>query len=87
MDNTLIQIRGRKRVVLFSPQDASNLYLQGDKSLIVDIDNPDLEKYPKFSSVTRHECILEPGDILFIPAMWFHRHRPHHSLKWYLASY
>ncbi|EDV21066.1 uncharacterized protein TRIADDRAFT_30960 [Trichoplax adhaerens] len=72
MDNTLIQITGRKRVVLFSPQDASNLYLQGDKSAIVDIDNPDLQKYPKFASVTRYECVLEPGDILFIPAMWFH---------------
>ncbi|EKX39134.1 hypothetical protein GUITHDRAFT_143741 [Guillardia theta CCMP2712] len=52
MDNALIQVTGRKRVVLFSPQDADNLYMVGDKSAVLDIDNP--------------------GDVLFIPALWFH---------------
>ena len=31
MDNILIQVTGSKRVVLFSPQDANNLYLNGKK--------------------------------------------------------
>jgi len=44
----------------------------GDKSGIIDIDNVDLETYPKFAHVEWHECVLEPGDVLFIPAMWFH---------------
>ncbi len=72
MDNILIQVIGRKRVVLFSPQEALNLYLNGDKSEVVDIDNPDLTKYPKFKNAVKHECYLEPGDSLFIPALWFH---------------
>ncbi|CAH1788010.1 unnamed protein product [Owenia fusiformis] len=72
MDNMLIQIKGRKRVVLFSPRDATYLYLNGDKSEVLDIDKPDLEKYPEFCKATRYECVLEPGDILFIPALWFH---------------
>ena len=72
MDNVLIQISGRKRVVLFSPQDALNLYLNGDKSEVIDIDRPDLEKYPKFMNAKRYECVLQPGDGIFIPAMWFH---------------
>ena len=72
MDNILIQIVGRKRVILYSPQDALNLYLNGDKSEITDIDNPDLNKYPKFQNAVRYECILEPGDAIFIPALWFH---------------
>ncbi|GLH09717.1 Hypoxia-inducible factor 1-alpha inhibitor [Gryllus bimaculatus] len=72
MDNILIQICGKKRVTLFSPDDALNMYLVGDKSLVIDIDNPDLNKYPRFRNVKRYECMMEPGDILFIPALWFH---------------
>ncbi|CAI9716881.1 Hypothetical predicted protein [Octopus vulgaris] len=72
MDNILMQIKGRKRVVLFSPQDAHNLYLQDGKSTVLDIDNINTEKFPLFLKATRYECILEPGDILFIPALWFH---------------
>lgn len=72
MDNILIQLTGKKRVTLFRPRDALNLYLNGDKSEVVDIDNPDLQKYPKFKNAVRYECILHPGDALFIPAMWFH---------------
>ena len=29
MDNLLLQVKGRKRVVLYSPQDATYLYLNG----------------------------------------------------------
>lgn len=72
MDNLLVQVTGRKKVVLFSPREASNLYLSGDKSRVLDIDSPDLSTFPRFSRVTRHECHLEPGDVLFIPALWFH---------------
>jgi tRNA wybutosine-synthesizing protein 5 len=72
MDNLLIQVRGRKRMALFSPNDALNMYLTGDKSQVLDIDNPDCKLYPKFLLVQRYECIMEPGDIIFIPALWFH---------------
>jgi len=72
MDNLLIQVCGNKRVILFSPQDASNLYLNGDKSAVLDIDIPDWKLYPKFSLTIPYECHLEPGDILFIPSLWFH---------------
>lgn len=72
MDNLLIQVNGLKRVVLFPPSDALNLYLHGDKSAVVDVESPDLSEYPKFANVTKYKCILEPGDVLFIPALWFH---------------
>ncbi|KAG5833552.1 tRNA wybutosine-synthesizing protein 5 [Anguilla anguilla] len=72
MDNLLAQVSGRKRVVLYSPQDAENLYLSGDKSEVLDIDSPDLKQYPRFVKARRYECVLEPGDLLFIPALWFH---------------
>jgi tRNA wybutosine-synthesizing protein 5 len=72
MDNLLIQVQGRKRMALFSPSDALNMYLIGDKSQVLDIDNPDCNLYPKFILAQRYECIMEPGDILYIPALWFH---------------
>ena len=72
MDNFLVQVRGRKRAVLFSPEDVTYLYLDGDKSRVVDIDQPDLTVYPEFNKATAFESVMEPGDILFIPALWFH---------------
>jgi len=71
-DNILIQIRGRKRIVLFPPEEALNLYLDGDKSQVLDIDEPDLEQVPDFKKAVRYEGVLEEGDIIFIPALWFH---------------
>ena len=72
MDNILVHISGTKKVVLFPPSDALNLYLVGDKSEVMDIENPDFNRFPKFKDVNYYEYILEPGDILFIPALWFH---------------
>eukprot|EP00069_Balaena_mysticetus_P021791 bmy_13955T0 len=72
MDNFLIQVTGKKRVVLFSPRDAQYLYLSGTKSEVLNVDNPDLAKYPLFSKARRYECSLKAGDVLFIPALWFH---------------
>ncbi|XP_036174460.1 tRNA wybutosine-synthesizing protein 5 isoform X2 [Myotis myotis] len=72
MDNFLIQVTGKKRVVLFSPRDAQYLYLSGTKSEVLNIDDPDLAKYPLFSKARRYECSLNAGDVLFIPALWFH---------------
>ena len=72
MDNFLVQVTGRKKVVLFPPQDALYLYLNGDKSEVLDIESPDLTRYPLFQYATQYHCELDPGDILFIPALWFH---------------
>lgn len=39
----------------------------------VDADNPDLAAHPRFGSVDVLHVVLAPGDLLFIPAFWFHR--------------
>ncbi|XP_032757029.1 tRNA wybutosine-synthesizing protein 5 isoform X5 [Rattus rattus] len=72
MDNFLIQVTGKKRITLFNPRDAQYLYLSGSKSEVLNIDSPDLDKYPLFPKARRYECSLEAGDVLFIPALWFH---------------
>ncbi len=72
MDNFLVQVVGKKKVVLFPPSDGPNLYLVGDKSSIMDITSPDPSLFPKFSLATPQEAWLEPGEVLYIPALWFH---------------
>lgn len=73
-DNILIGVRGRKRVVLFAPRDVDRLYVDGSTSRIVDIDGASAEQFPRFRKAyeRRYEAILEEGDILYIPALWFH---------------
>ena len=46
--------------------------MKGDKSEIIDVDNPDLTKYPLYINAQRFETELYPGDIVFIPALWLH---------------
>ncbi len=72
MDNVLIQISGLKRVILFPPSDIEFLYMKGDKSQVLDVDEPDTNAFPLFKQATRYECQLTPGDCLFIPALWLH---------------
>lgn len=42
----------------------------------VDVENPDLQKYPLFARCPPPiECTLNPGDSLYIPAKWWHHVR------------
>ena len=42
----------------------------------VDVENPDLQKYPLFAEAPPPiECILNPGDALYIPEKWWHHVR------------
>ena len=77
MDNVLIQLSGTKRVVLFPPKFSGDLYLKESSSLVSDIEDVetnDLE-YPRFRRALENalEVVLQPGDCLYIPALWAHR--------------
>ncbi|GAB5369365.1 hypothetical protein AAMO2058_001398500 [Amorphochlora amoebiformis] len=72
MDNILLQIRGRKHVVLCAPGDVEKMYLVGDKSRITNFRDIDFQRYPKASELRKYECTLERGDALYIPSLWFH---------------
>jgi hypothetical protein len=67
MSNFLLQLRGRKRVVLYPPMDAPFMYLQGSSSVV----SPS-GSFPLTANAHPLEVFLEPGDMLFIPALWFH---------------
>jgi hypothetical protein len=66
----LAQIQGTKRCTLFPPDDSEFLY-EGK----VDPEDPDLAQFPLYAGATAHECIIGPGDLLFIPANWWHHVR------------
>lgn len=69
----LSQFEGRKRVVLFAPNQSRNLYqLPFTVSSHVDINKPDYQKYPALANVQGYEALLYPGDTLFIPSGYWH---------------
>jgi hypothetical protein len=74
MSNVLLtQFEGRKRVVLIAPEYSTLLYrLPFTTYSLVDLDKPDYEKYPGLKYVEAQECILEPGDALYMPSGYWH---------------
>lgn len=78
MDNLFTQVSDRKRFMLFDPQQTSLLYPYPAGSKIphmsqINIEYPDLNKFPNFPKAKYFECIIELGEILFIPAFWWHQ--------------
>jgi hypothetical protein len=76
--NLACVIAGRRRFVLFPPEQVVNLYIGPIENppplSLVDLEAPDLERFPRFASAlaTAVECELEPGEALFIPRHWWH---------------
>jgi hypothetical protein len=75
---------GQRRFTLFPPEQVANLYvgpldftLAGQPSSLVDIDSPDLERYPRFAVAREHAQLaqLGPGDAIYIPPLWWHHVR------------
>jgi hypothetical protein len=79
-DNLLVQIYGRKKLILVPPCQSSCLYypclrLGHVHYSPVDVEDPDLDQFPAYRGATPAEVTLEPGEILFIPVRWWHHAR------------
>jgi [protein]-arginine 3-hydroxylase / protease len=77
-DNAMAQISGSKRFSLFAPADTQHLYPHSALSRAphqsrVNIDEPDAREFPGFSLARRHECVLQAGELLLLPACWWHQ--------------
>jgi hypothetical protein len=80
-ENVACVVAGRRRFTLFPPEQTPTLYpgpfeltLAGPPVSMVRLEDPDLERYPRFSEALEHALVadLEPGDAIYIPYFWWH---------------
>lgn len=80
-DNIACCVAGRRRFVLFPPDEVANLYPgpvdftpAGQIVSMVDFHAPDLDRYPRFAAALERSQVaeLEAGDALVIPSLWWH---------------
>jgi hypothetical protein len=80
-DNLAVCAAGRRRFVVFPPDQMANLYLgpldntpAGRPVSMVDFRAPDYTAHPRFAAAL--ECALvadlEPGDAVHVPSLWWH---------------
>jgi hypothetical protein len=77
-DNAIAQIRGRKHFTLFAPNETQYLYphpalSQAPHQSRVNIDDVDAAEFPDFVRATPCTCVLEAGELLLLPACWWHQ--------------
>ena len=79
--NIACVVAGRRRFTLFPPDQIANLYvgplettIAGQPTSMVDLDQPNLARYPRFAAALDAALVadLGPGDAIFIPSLWWH---------------
>jgi len=80
-DNIACVVSGRRRFIVFPPNQVSNLYvgpidntMAGQPASLVEVDNPDFDRFPRFRDALNHALVAElgPGDAIYVPALWWH---------------
>lgn len=80
-DNVACVVAGRRRFTLFPPEQTCHLYPgslnftpAGAPTSLVDLNNPNFERYPlfKLALAEAYSVELGPGDAIFIPMLWWH---------------
>ncbi|SFA85699.1 Cupin-like domain-containing protein [Collimonas sp. OK607] len=78
-DNIFAQIWGTKRIFLSPPHHHEFLYPREANAILFgspfDPEAPDFEKFPLARQAAMIECIMQPGEILYVPAGWYHQVR------------
>ena len=75
--NMIALMTGERRYILAHPNQCKNMALlpighPSGRHSAVDWSDPDFEKFPQFRDVMANEVVLQPGDVLYLPTMWFH---------------
>jgi hypothetical protein len=78
-DNIFAQIWGSKRIFLSPPHHDEFLYPREANAILFgspfDPEAPDFEQFPLARQATMIEVIVNPGDMLYVPAGWYHQVR------------
>lgn len=75
--NLVAQVLGRRRVLLFPPDQTRLVYPFPRRTLNwhhsqVHVDAPDLQRFPRYREAQPIELELQRGEMLFIPQGWWH---------------
>ena len=85
-DNILCQLEGTRTFTIFDPFQVEYLYpRRGEEDMYfsqVDPANPDLKRFPKFAHAEPTTVVLNAGEMLFLPAYWWHQvqHAPRRNM-------
>lgn len=78
-DNIFAQVWGTKRIFLVPPHHDEFLYVREANPVLFgspfDPEHPDYEAYPLARQAAAVEVIVEPGELLYVPAGWYHQVR------------
>ncbi|OQK18641.1 transcription factor jumonji [Methyloprofundus sedimenti] len=73
--NLFFQVKGRKRFILLQHDQLSSCYCYKWRWSEVDAENPDFIRHPLYRGAQIQECIVEPGDMLYMPSGMLHHVR------------
>lgn len=70
----LCQIYGEKEYICYSPDETDKMYPDPKKRNLsqVDVWKPDPQRFPRFVEAKEIRFKLLPGELLFVPAGWWH---------------
>ncbi|MGJ7494800.1 cupin-like domain-containing protein [Variovorax sp. RT4R15] len=74
----ITEIYGDKEFVMYAPEDGQYLYPKKffpNHSMVDDPVSQDLARYPLLAKATQYRTVLKPGDMIFVPAKWWHAAR------------
>ncbi|ASU41056.1 transcription factor [Herbaspirillum sp. meg3] len=78
-DNIFAQIWGSKRIFLSPPHHDEFLYPREANAILFgspfNPEAPDYEQFPLARQAGMIECIMQPGELLYVPAGWYHQVR------------
>ena len=77
MSNFFTQLVGRKRILVFPPSQSYSIYPHPcahlkDTYSMVDVEDPELSRFPALARARGLEVTLEAGDCLWLPSFYWH---------------